>query len=598
MSYTAPFPISSFLDVDGKPLENGYVWIGVAGSDPVANPISVYWDDAATQLATQPIRTIGGYPSNAGVRSRLYISATDYSVKVTNVNGAETVCVWLYNATEVSATDVNFLQAGSGAVVRTAQAKMRDVVSVKDFGAVGDGVADDTAAIQAALDSGANAVYLPEGTYLFSTLTVAQNTRIYGASTRTSILKHTGAAAAITCTHSGATEPDGTSPYIESGWFIFEDFELQVNGTFGFRVGNTRSSFSQWNRIYIRHRNDGGTYAAGTVAIDCDNTPWSASEATYLSKVHHTFIRGFETAVNLQDVVNSWEINRLYAINCLKQFVLSGTTGITVLDSYLESGIAGAIGFNFLSGGGNQINIIGTTFEFTNVAATQYAYSFAGGTWETITVVGAKYLIQGDGNAVNSKRITGTAPLSFVELGRTYTNATLSQNLPMLWAPGVASTKPFQAPNYLRLGGVPGGNGRVIFARSSSDAADGWIENDGTYGINFIAPSNGSVVDFNWKANDGTLHLKYQGYTTPQFSAGSDNSISLGTASKRWTTVYSVNAKFTPVTVASLPAAATIGAGAKAFVSDATATTFASIVAGGGANNVPVYSDGTNWRIG
>lgn len=39
-------------------------------------------------------------------------------------------------------------------------------------------------------------------------------------------------------------------------------------------------------------------------------------------------------------------------------------------------------------------------------------------------------------------------------------------------------------------------------------------------------------------------------------------------------------------------------AGARAFVSDANATTFASIVAGGGANGVPVYSDGTNWRIG
>lgn len=52
------------------------------------------------------------------------------------------------------------------------------------------------------------------------------------------------------------------------------------------------------------------------------------------------------------------------------------------------------------------------------------------------------------------------------------------------------------------------------------------------------------------------------------------------------------------LTVATLPAAATAGAGARAFVSDANATTFASVVAGGGANNIPVYSDGTNWRIG
>lgn len=52
------------------------------------------------------------------------------------------------------------------------------------------------------------------------------------------------------------------------------------------------------------------------------------------------------------------------------------------------------------------------------------------------------------------------------------------------------------------------------------------------------------------------------------------------------------------LTVATLPAAATAGAGARAFVTDANATTFASVVAGGGANGVPVYSDGTNWRIG
>jgi hypothetical protein len=40
--------------------------------------------------------------------------------------------------------------------------------NVRDFGAVGDGVADDTAAIQAALASGASRVYIPQGTYAVS----------------------------------------------------------------------------------------------------------------------------------------------------------------------------------------------------------------------------------------------------------------------------------------------------------------------------------------------------------------------------------------------------------------------------------------------
>jgi hypothetical protein len=56
--------------------------------------------------------------------------------------------------------------------------------------------------------------------------------------------------------------------------------------------------------------------------------------------------------------------------------------------------------------------------------------------------------------------------------------------------------------------------------------------------------------------------------------------------------------KLQVTTVGALLAAATAGAGARAFVTDANATTFASVVAAGGANGVPVYSDGTNWRIG
>lgn len=56
-----------------------------------------------------------------------------------------------------------------------------------------------------------------------------------------------------------------------------------------------------------------------------------------------------------------------------------------------------------------------------------------------------------------------------------------------------------------------------------------------------------------------------------------------------------------PSTVATLVAAATAGAGARSFVTDATQTLTAGIgtvVVGGGANGVPVHSDGTDWRIG
>jgi len=57
-----------------------------------------------------------------------------------------------------------------------------------------------------------------------------------------------------------------------------------------------------------------------------------------------------------------------------------------------------------------------------------------------------------------------------------------------------------------------------------------------------------------------------------------------------------VTVKTAPTTVALLPVVGTKGR--RAFVTDANATTFASVVAGGGTNNLPVYDDGTNWRIG
>lgn len=55
--------------------------------------------------------------------------------------------------------------------------------------------------------------------------------------------------------------------------------------------------------------------------------------------------------------------------------------------------------------------------------------------------------------------------------------------------------------------------------------------------------------------------------------------------------------RFAQDTVASLGSASG-QAGMRRFVTNATATTFGTVVVGGGSNAVPVYSDGTNWRIG
>ena len=172
LSIQPTYPI--FTGIDGQPLEDGYVWIGTANLDPQTNPINVYWDAALTLPAAQPIRTLAGYPANSGTPARLYVNS-DYSIRVMNKNGST-----VYSApaaTEryseavvvgIDAINVSFTPAGSGAVTTNVAAKLNEWLSVKDFGAVGDGsscVAAINAAIVAVSAAGGGVLDIPAGEY-------------------------------------------------------------------------------------------------------------------------------------------------------------------------------------------------------------------------------------------------------------------------------------------------------------------------------------------------------------------------------------------------------------------------------------------------
>ena len=88
---------------------------------------------------------------------------------------------------------VSYLPGGTGAVATTAQAKLRESVSVKDFGAVGDGVTDDYAAFAAAL-SASKRVYVPNPSvkYLISyPLVLDDDQQLIGESRETCIIEKT-----------------------------------------------------------------------------------------------------------------------------------------------------------------------------------------------------------------------------------------------------------------------------------------------------------------------------------------------------------------------------------------------------------------------
>jgi Pectate lyase superfamily protein len=86
----------------------------------------------------------------------------------------------------VSSNLVTYQPAGTGAVATTVQAKLRQYVSVKDFGAVGDGVTNDVTAFQNAINAAQTnglTVFIPAGNYLLNnTITVKSGVALTGQS--------------------------------------------------------------------------------------------------------------------------------------------------------------------------------------------------------------------------------------------------------------------------------------------------------------------------------------------------------------------------------------------------------------------------------
>lgn len=106
-------PYPAFAGVDGQPLENGYIWIGAVNLSPQVNPIAVYWDDAQTIPAVQPIRTLGGYPVYQGTPSRFYVGG-DYSIQVQDKNGSVVYTSLNGNAFPGSAGNLYVNETGNG----------------------------------------------------------------------------------------------------------------------------------------------------------------------------------------------------------------------------------------------------------------------------------------------------------------------------------------------------------------------------------------------------------------------------------------------------------------------------------------------------
>jgi len=184
MTALATPPKLQFLDANGAPLVGGKLYTYTAGT---TTPQASYTDYGGGTANANPVILDSRGEANVWLGTALYkmalYSATNVLIwTVDNIGGFATLAQL---AASGGSNLVGFIQSGAGAVATTVQAKLRESVSVKDFGAVGNGVADDTAAIQAAVDAAdanrANEIYFPVGEYVISgTITLASGIRLIG----------------------------------------------------------------------------------------------------------------------------------------------------------------------------------------------------------------------------------------------------------------------------------------------------------------------------------------------------------------------------------------------------------------------------------
>lgn len=344
-------PLASFFDRNGNALENGFLYIGTAGQNPQTNPISVYWDAALTIPAAQPFRVSGGYIYRNGTPANVYVGE-NCSITVRDRNGAlvYTIPTFVLLSASGGSAEIGFIQAGVGAIERTVQSKLRDIVSVLDFipTALHAGIKDGTNTtplktyLQAA-HAASNHVRYAQGTYYCGELTSNEQV-ISVAANGESVSVLTEGIAKFTCETMDASQPI---------FFRFRD-------VIGLALGNL--SFQDFGYHTVN-----GTGAVGVTLSGIAGQPTRdvAIEALYAKDmVSALVINGSDTTDRVTgiDVGLIWaenchyglscvedgdglNVGMLYAFSCKRAYLGYGNTGVdinmVVKDNQDSSGIIG-----------------------------------------------------------------------------------------------------------------------------------------------------------------------------------------------------------------------------------------------------------------
>ncbi|MCY8466854.1 peptidase G2 autoproteolytic cleavage domain-containing protein [Bacillus atrophaeus] len=162
--------------------------------------------------------------------------------------------------------------SGANLVEKTLNEFIRRSVNVKDFGAKGDGVTDDTQAFNAAFASGKREVFVPPGTYMVQGLKIPSYTKIYGVGSQ-SIIKLHSTAAGTACVITNNDYSNGNE------YISIEDLDLDwnrskadnkiSNGTNANCIGIVNSKFVRIKDVNARN--------AGVHGFDVSSPIWNSS---------------------------------------------------------------------------------------------------------------------------------------------------------------------------------------------------------------------------------------------------------------------------------------------------------------------------------
>ncbi len=181
---------AQFLDNSGNPLSGGKLYTYIAGTTTARTTYTTYLGSGGASHTNPIILDSAGRVPSGG---EIWLDSTLAYKFLIATSADATLATWDNIRPAIYAIDsenITYLAPFTGSVSRTAEVKLSDWVSVKDFGAVGDDTANDAAAIQLALNTG-KSVYLPAGTYNCFTIALTFTTAgqfLFGCG-NTSILK-------------------------------------------------------------------------------------------------------------------------------------------------------------------------------------------------------------------------------------------------------------------------------------------------------------------------------------------------------------------------------------------------------------------------